>query len=85
MTTEIQNAILSLLHSRRSGVSVCPSEVARQMCENTDVDWRELMQPVREAAQRLVHSGKLEITQRGVPVNPDEYKGPVRFRLPASE
>ena len=82
MPEEIQSAILSLLHSRRNGVSICPSEVARLVSKNADVDWRELMQPIRDEARSLVHSGKLEITQRGVPVDPDSFKGPVRFRLP---
>ena len=44
--------------------------------------WRELMEPARRAARRLVAAGRLEITQQGRVVDPSTAKGPVRLRRP---
>ncbi len=43
-------------------------------------DWRELMEPARRAARRLVVDGEVEITQRGVVVDPSTAKGAIRIR-----
>ena len=40
------------------------------------------MEEVRRAARRLVARGELEITQGGRVVDPSEFKGPIRLRLP---
>jgi hypothetical protein len=40
------------------------------------------MEPARMAARRLVRAGRLTITQRGRPVDPDRAKGPIRLRRP---
>ena len=42
--------------------------------------WRELMEPARRAARRLVAAGEVEITQRGRVVDPSTAKGPIRVR-----
>ncbi len=75
----LERAIIDLLAERRSGATICPSEVARGM--STDDDWRTLMEPVRRAARRLVTAGRIEITQGGHVVDPSTAKGPIRLRL----
>jgi DUF4097 and DUF4098 domain-containing protein YvlB len=40
------------------------------------------MNPVRDAAQRLVDRGEVEITQKGEVVDLATVKGPIRIRLP---
>ena len=44
-------------------------------------NWRELMEPAREAARVMARDGEVEITQRGVVLDPDAmWRGPVRIR-----
>jgi hypothetical protein len=73
----LEAAIVDLLDRRPGGATICPSEAARVVGGE---DWRLLMQDVRSAARRLVAAGKIEITQRGRPVDPSEAKGPIRLR-----
>ncbi|MET0449005.1 MAG: DUF3253 domain-containing protein, partial [Aeromicrobium sp.] len=62
MADDLERRILELLASRASTSTICPSDVARQVAPD---DWRPLMDPVRDAAQRLVDRGEVEITQKG--------------------
>lgn len=71
-------AIVELLGQRARGATICPSEAARTV----DPDgWRELMEPARRAARRLVVDAVVEITQGGRVVDPSTAKGPIRVRL----
>lgn len=74
----LERAIMELLASRSSGATICPSEAARKVKPD---DWRPLMEQTRMAARRLVHSGRVEITQQGHAVDPSTAKGPIRIRL----
>ena len=74
----LERAILDLLAERDAGKSICPSEAAK--CVDPD-GWRDLMEPARQAARRLVAEGKGEITQSGRVVDPSWAKGPIRIRL----
>ena len=73
----LEAAIREILSERASGLSICPSEAARRV---EPEHWRELMEPTRAAARRLVAAGEVEITQKGKPVDPSTAKGPVRVR-----
>jgi hypothetical protein len=42
--------------------------------------WRELMEPARRAARRLVATGEVEVTQGGQVVDPSTAKGAIRIR-----
>lgn len=78
----LERAVLSLLATRAGGATICPSEAARAVGGD---GWRELMEPARAAARRLVASGDVEITQGGVVVDPSTARGPIRVRrLPPS-
>ena len=72
--------ILELLAARARGATICPSEVARARSPDAE-EWRGLMEPVREAARRLVAQGRVVITQQGHEVDPSTAKGPIRIRL----
>ena len=81
-TAQLEAAILDLLHERDAGKTICPSEAARAVAASDDRDaCAPLMQPAREAAQRLVAKGKIVITQHGEVVDGATVKGPVRLRL----
>jgi hypothetical protein len=83
---QLSTAIMSLLDNRPATASICPSEAARLVGAsgtNTDEDverWRELMEPARSAARRLVNEGLVEITQSGNVVDSSTAKGPIRIR-----
>lgn len=68
--------MLALL-AERGTATACPSEVARRL----DPDgWRALMPDVRAAAGRLQARGKVDVYQRGRPVDVAMAKGPIRLR-----
>ena len=73
----LEAAVLELLASRAHDATICPSEAARSVVGE---QWRELMEPARAAARRLVASGQVEITQAGHVVDPSTAKGPIRVR-----
>jgi len=74
----LEQLIVDVLATRARGATVCPSEVARAAGEQ---GWRERMEPVREAARRLVSRGLLDIVQGGQVVDPSTARGPIRLRL----
>ncbi|MEV4947158.1 DUF3253 domain-containing protein [Streptomyces sp. NPDC053755] len=76
----LERAILELLERRAPTATICPSDAARAVYEGDDDGWRELMEPARRAARRLVTAGEVEITQGGRPVEPAKARGPIRIR-----
>lgn len=76
---KLDAALQQLLDARPATSTICPSEVARAVGGE---DWRELMEPARMAARRLVAQGGAEITQGGRVVDPSTAKGPIRIRRP---
>lgn len=74
---ELRAAILSLLAARRPGASLCPSEAARAV---DPAGWRALMPAVRAAGRALATAGRIEVVQRGVPVDPATARGAIRYR-----
>ena len=48
-------------------------------------DWGPLMQPVRRAAVKLMKEGRLLITRKGRPVDPDDFRGVYRLSLPSGD
>lgn len=74
---ELETTILALLAGRAHDATICPSDAARAVGGDT---WRDLMEPARAAARRLVTAGEVVITQGGVIVDPSTAKGPIRIR-----
>lgn len=74
---QLEATILELLAARAATSTICPSEAARAVGGE---DWRDLMEPARQAARRLVEAGEVEITQGGSVVDPATAKGPIRIR-----
>ena len=73
----LERAVLDLLALRAIGATICPSEVARQLGGE---HWRDLMEPSRAAARRLVAAGQVHIVQGGQVVDPATVIGPIRIR-----
>jgi hypothetical protein len=74
----IESAILELLSRRGLGKTICPSEAARVLDPS---GWKELMEPTRAAARRLLDQGAIVITQRGKVIDPTQAKGAIRLKL----
>ena len=74
----LEQAIRDLLGQRAAGSSICPSDAARAV--GTEGGWRDLMEPARRAARRLVAAGEVEVTQGGRVVDPATATGPIRIR-----
>lgn len=75
----LEEAIRDLLSHRAQAATICPSEAARAVGSD-DVAWRDLMEPARRAARRLVDAGEVVIVQGGRVVDPSTAKGPIRIR-----
>jgi hypothetical protein len=73
---EFQKLILDLLSQRGKGNSICPSEILPKAEQQN----KEKMEAVRQAARLLAHQNKIEITQKGQVVDPNEFRGPIRLR-----
>lgn len=80
LDARIEAAIIDVLSSRDAGASICPSEAARAVQPD---NWKPLMERVRRAARRMVRRGRIEITQSGSVVSPDDFRGPIRLRIRA--
>jgi hypothetical protein len=79
----LERTILALLEKRKGGATICPSDAARAVHDpqsSSDEGWRDLMEPARRAARRLVAAGEVEITQKGSVVDPSTAKGAIRIR-----
>ncbi|MER8013886.1 DUF3253 domain-containing protein [Streptomyces griseoluteus] len=76
----LEQTIMRLLEQRADTSSICPSDAARAAYEGDDDGWRDLMEPVRRAAWRLVAAGEVEVTRAGRPVEESEARGPLRIR-----
>ncbi|MGV9790348.1 DUF3253 domain-containing protein [Streptomyces sp. NPDC003435] len=80
MDQRLEQTIMSLLEQRAETSSICPSDAARAAYEGDDDAWRDLMEPARRAAWRLVSAGDVEVTRSGRPVKESEARGPIRIR-----
>jgi len=76
---ELEATIATLLSARAVDAAICPSDAARAIGGE---QWRDLMEPARRAARRMVAAGSLQITQGGSVVDPSTAKGPIRLRRP---
>jgi uncharacterized protein DUF3253 len=74
----LEAAILDLLSRRAPTATICPSDAARAVGDEDS--WRDLMDPARAAAGRLVERGEVVITQGGHVVDLATATGPIRIR-----
>jgi Protein of unknown function (DUF3253) len=78
----IERTILALLGERGPGRTVDPTDVARALGGDHPDGWSRFARPVRAAAIRLMKEGRLVITRKGRPVDPDDFRGLYRLTLP---
>lgn len=75
---DILHTILTIAAQRGPEKSTCPSEIARMLFPE---DWRKHMKDVVDTAIDLHHQGKIVITQKGIPIDVNQIKGPVRIKI----
>jgi hypothetical protein len=61
------------------GKSIEPADVAKALQPE---QWQRMLPKVRACALGLMRQGKLTITKKGKPVDPNAFKGVIRLRLP---
>ena len=75
----LRATILTMAGERGPSSSICPSDAARAVGGD---DWRDLMDDARDAARALAREGRVEITQKGLVLDPDAaWRGPIRIRI----
>lgn len=84
-TEALRSAMLRLAAERGPGRTICPSEAARAVGGDHPDGWGPLMQPARRIAVDLMKQGRIVITRKGRPVDPDDFRGVYRLSLPSSE
>ena len=82
MSDPIETAILNKIAGLEPGKSIEPAEVAKELQPE---QWQRMLPKVRALALSLMRQGKLTITKKGKPVDPDNFRGVTRLRLPTDE
>ena len=80
---ELEATLLRLLDAAGAGRSISPTDAARALIPGAE--WHVLMPAVRRAAIKLALSGRLVITRKGKPADPNEFKGVYRLSLPPQD
>ena len=91
----VVETILAVLGELAPGGSASPSaspmDIARAYAatrakpsDPPDV-WRRYMNAVKQQMVHLARAGQIKITRKGQPVDPNNFKGVVRLRLPANQ
>ena len=75
--SDFKKSILELLEQRGRDKTICPSEVLPLELKKD----KTMMELVRASAKFLALEDKINITQGGKPVDPNNFKGPIRLRL----
>lgn len=74
-TQRLDATLISLLARRDPDATLCPSELARSLGGDA---WRDDMERVRERCWQLAAGERVELRQRGAPVEPG-VRGPLRI------
>ena len=76
-----------ILETLAESGSAAPVDIARALgelrkrpSERPDA-WRRFMNPVKQQMLHLARAGLIEITRKGVVVDPEDFRGVVRMRL----
>jgi hypothetical protein len=75
---DILTTIMLTVTHRGPDKSTCPSEIARMLFPD---DWRNQMKNVVNVAIDLHNQGKVVITQKGIPIDVNHIKGPIRIKI----
>lgn len=80
--------ITGLCAERGADRTICPTEAAKAFAAalgENETAWRTHLGAVRRAAVALAMAGRLVITRKGKPVDPENFRGVYRLGAPSSE
>lgn len=78
---KLKSVIISLTKNRGADKTICPSEAARDFADGDN--WRQYMDPVRQATIELNGKNIIQIEQDGARLDvtkAQQIKGPIRLR-----
>jgi hypothetical protein len=84
----VATTILETLAGLSEGESISLMDAAKAVAEmrrrpkDGPELWRRYLNAVRQQATHLARQGRIEIVRKGEPVEPKNFKGVVRLRLP---
>jgi hypothetical protein len=84
----VATTILETLAGLSEGASISLMDAAKVVADQRRRPkdgpelWRRYMNAVRQQATHLARQGRIEIVRKGEPVEPKNFKGVVRLRLP---
>ena len=87
----VVEAIMTALRALEPGKSASPMDIARAFAEahakpgDPPDAWRRYMNAVKQQMVYLARGGKIEIIRKGQAVDPNNFKGVVRLRMPAGK
>ena len=87
---DVEGKIAALLLRQRdrkgTGLSICPTQVARAIAETEGAPdrWRRWLPAVRAGAIRMAQRDDIRILRKGKPVDLEAFKGIYRLALPPS-
>jgi hypothetical protein len=87
----IAESILSYLAALGPGKSASPMDIAKVIGEarakpkDPPELWRRYMTSVKQQMIFLARAGRIDITRKGEKVDPNDFKGVVRLRLPITD
>ena len=77
MSKPLREKILELTEKVGIEKTICPSDVARALWP---LEWRFHMEEVRQVAVELRAEERIEICQKGLAVEGNQFTGPIRLR-----
>ncbi len=90
-TDPVVETILATLRGLEPGKSASPMDIAREFAAarakpgDPPQAWRRYMNAVKQQMVYLARAGRIEIIRKGEPVDPNNFKGVVRLRMPESD
>jgi hypothetical protein len=81
----IAETMLDLARKRGPSKTIGPMDVARALGGDHPDGWGPLMPAIRRVAVGLMKQGRVVITRKGRPVDPEDFRGVYRIALAAAE
>ncbi len=79
--TQLETVLLRLVSERGTDKTICPSEAAIAVAGKEGQAWGALMPQIRKIAVRLANEGRIVVTRKGKPVDPNDFKGVYRLGM----
>jgi hypothetical protein len=81
----IAETMLDLAAKRGKAKTIGPMDVARVLGGDHPDGWGPLMPAIRQVAVRFMKQGRVVITRKGRPVDPEDFRGVYRIALAGTE